>query len=134
MDISENRSRFAALQVLYSWVQASDHQFIYDTSPPNLVYSYDHGEFFPGGPNWTVDSLRAAADPALDPNFDACNLKEDELRSVAERLYEIRPRHIACAVAQVWDTWSVTSEEQIELATYLRARQLKLFPLLPSRG
>jgi hypothetical protein len=51
LDIPENRTRFALLAVLGAWVFASDRQFIYGTSPPQLVYSVDHGHFLPGGPN-----------------------------------------------------------------------------------
>src|SRR5438445_3489348 len=49
-DVAENRPRFAALAVLYSWARASDHQWIYSKHHPNLVYSVDHGHFFPNGP------------------------------------------------------------------------------------
>lgn len=41
----ENRSRFAALALLYTWTGASDHQFIYKKQPPRLVFSFDHGLF-----------------------------------------------------------------------------------------
>ena len=57
VDIAENRERFAKLAVLYGWMSAGDHQFIYRHDPPNLVHSVDHGHFFPGGPNWQVVQL-----------------------------------------------------------------------------
>jgi hypothetical protein len=44
-----NRDRFARLSVLYGWVGAADRQFLYKNQPPNVVYSVDHGHFFPGG-------------------------------------------------------------------------------------
>jgi hypothetical protein len=48
-NVLENRPRFALLAVLFGWIGAQDHQFVYSKTAPQLVYSVDHGHFFPGG-------------------------------------------------------------------------------------
>ncbi len=76
----KNRPRFALLCVLYGWTYGQDHQFIYKKTRPNLVYSVDHGHFFPGGPNWTENNLRQAPIPELDKRLlSTCNLTQDEI-------------------------------------------------------
>jgi hypothetical protein len=57
-----NRERFALLCILYSWVHARDHQFIYNKIKPNLVHSVDHGHFFVGGSDWTIERLTQVHD------------------------------------------------------------------------
>ena len=63
-DEPDNRSRFAALSVLYTWTGATDHQFIYKKQMPHLVFSVDHGHFFlhclDGGITWQRRTSDAA--------------------------------------------------------------------------
>ena len=65
-DQGDNHRRFSLLSVLYGWVAANDHQYIYSNAPPNVVYSVDHGHFFPSGPDWSIATLRAAPAPSPD--------------------------------------------------------------------
>jgi hypothetical protein len=70
MDIiaeGDNKYRFAAAAVMYSWLGASDRQFIYGKAGSHKVYSVDHGHFFQNGPNWTIASLSAAPPPQRIP-------------------------------------------------------------------
>ena len=55
-----NRERYARLALFYGWIVAKYHQFIYKAKAPHVVYSCDHGEFFPRGPEWTEESLAEA--------------------------------------------------------------------------
>ena len=91
----ENRERFAKLLILYSWCLAKDHQCIYQTVPPPLVYSVDHGHFFPGGPNWTSQTLSSNLSlQALDPWFNPCNFSKDEIKDAALSLENINDSDI----------------------------------------
>jgi hypothetical protein len=67
--VPENRPRYAQLAVLYGWAYTNqDHQFLFAKTEPRLVFSVDHGHFFPGGPNWTAANLQAfATQAAADP-------------------------------------------------------------------
>ena len=58
LDVLDNRRRFAQLAVLFGWVGADDHQFVYRTSPPELVFSCDHDHFLPGPRTGVVQRWR----------------------------------------------------------------------------
>jgi hypothetical protein len=120
--VPENRSRFAALALLYGWALAGDNQFIYKTTAPNLVISVDHGHFFPGGPGWTVASLIGAPAPQLDPTIAA---------PIRERLRNISEAHIAAIVGRPPAAWNVSRDERIALADYLVTRRDHLIHTLP---
>jgi hypothetical protein len=80
LDLPANRTRFAFLAILYGWTLASDHQYIFRDDPPRLVYSVDHGHFFPGGPSWTIDQLHLFAPALPDPTImSSCNLQRSEI-------------------------------------------------------
>jgi len=129
-DRPENRSRFAALAVLYSWVHGGDQQLIYEKAPPHLVHSVDHGHFFPGGPNWSVAGLQGAGDAVLDSTFQSCGLNDGDYSPLAERLRLNSPQAIAAAVARPWHDWDITEDERIEVAAYLDQRRIGLLELL----
>ncbi len=130
-DQPQNRARFAALQVLYTWTHAGDHQLIYSMSPPNLVYSVDHGHFFPGGPDWTPASLAAAGPVStLDPIFGVCGLTPEELATVAPRLLSIDRRTIDSVCAVPPDDWGLALSDRTALADFLEVRRVQLAALL----
>jgi hypothetical protein len=124
MDLPENRSRFAALAVLYGWVAAGNEQFIYRTTPPNLVISVDHGHFFPNGPDWAIATLAGAPPPQLNALIaTACGFTKAELAPVAARLLTIGDAHIAAIVGRPPPGWNVSRDERIALADYLVTRR-----------
>ena len=123
---AENRSRFAALCILYSWCLASDHQVIYGNATPHLVYSVDHGHFLAGGPNWTAATLQAGPPAVQDGYFTPLNLTDAELRDGRRRLAAITAEQIATAVAAPPDDWGLTLQDRIVLAEYLLTRKNQL--------
>ena len=130
--LAENRSRFAALSVLYGWVGAGDNQFIYKTTAPNLVMSVDHGHFFPGGPGWTIALLAGAPPAALEPAIaGTCNFTPDELTPVRGRLQNISDGLIGAIVGRPPVAWNVSRDERIALADYLATRRDHLVHTLP---
>jgi hypothetical protein len=124
--VAENRSRFGALCVLYSWAGSNDHQMIYENGGIHLVHSVDHGHFFPNGPNWTAAALQAAAPAVLDPAFGSCGLVEAEMAQSKQRLREVTELQIASVVASPPDVWGVTMAERVVMADYLHKRQIQL--------
>lgn len=92
-----NRSRFALLAILYGWVQAHDHQLVYRKTPPELVFSVDHGHFFNGGPAWTVDNLSQAGRPTPDAGIvQGCQITTEE---ALKALGSLDPQSVVEAVA-----------------------------------
>ncbi len=118
-NIPENRSRFAGLCVLYSLAGASDHQLFYSTKAPQLVYSLDHGHFFPGGPNWTVATLQAAGPAVVDPYFAGGGLTSAELADARSQLEAISDRDITSVLAGPPPEWPFTDDERNALQPYL---------------
>lgn len=123
-DIPENKPRFAALAVLYGWIHPNDNQLIYRLDKPPLVFSVDHGNFFPGGPHWSASSLRAANHPQPLPDIvNGCQLTSEHIQPCLDRLAEISEGQIAEAVAAPCDEWAITMDERIAVAQYLDQRR-----------
>jgi hypothetical protein len=125
----ENRPRFARLAILYSWLGAADHQFIYENAYPYRVHSVDHGHFLPSGPNWTVESLSEGSPVSLDVLFRACSLTRDELFQVRARLLRITDELIIDCVRSAPLEWDVTLDQRVALARYLISRRTDLLAL-----
>jgi hypothetical protein len=102
----------------------AEKQFFYSTNPPNLVYSFDHDAFFPGGPEWSVGSLGAAAYADVDHVIvDQCGLRHHELNDAVRFLERITPEIIATAIGAVPRDWgAVSDDERVSLAGYLWVR------------
>lgn len=121
-----NRGRYADLAVMYGWAGANDHQFFYEDGT-NLVWSFDHGHFFPGGPAWTIQSLRAAGPAAVDGTIQsACNLTASELGEATSKLSSVHRDDFTTAIGWPPEAWYVTLDERIEMAVYLHRRQTDL--------
>lgn len=127
----ENRDRFAKLSVLYGWVYAGDRQFIYKKSRPNLVYSVDHGHFFPGGPEWRENNLIQAPNAELDQNLvSTCKFTPDEVKQALLALEPVKEETIIQAVAAAPSEWGFTIKERITMVEYLIRRREQLLALL----
>ena len=131
-DEPENRARFAALTILYSWTGGLDHQFIYKKQPPHLVFSFDHGLFCaamcPAG-QWVNRLSGAPAVTHLDPIFTPAKLQGAELLPYFVALEAITPLHIAMSVARPPASWPVTLDERLALCQYLERRREEVLKL-----
>jgi len=96
-------------------------------SRPNLVFSVDHGHFFPSGPNWTIATLNNTLQPVLNPEIRSqCSLEELEIEQALEALQGVTEEKIIEAVASPPKEWELTIEERIALVEYLITRQQQL--------
>ena len=128
--LRENRERFASLQVLYTWMFAGDHQLIYRTSPPHLVYSVDHGHFFPGGPNWTVQSIAGVtAILQYDTMFNAAAITSAERTNTLSCLGRLSDREIDDIVAIPPSSWGIDHAERVALSTMIKNRKSEILAL-----
>jgi hypothetical protein len=127
----ENRERFALLILLYGWVYANDYQFIYKNARPNLVYSVDHGHFFPGGPEWNQRDLLEAANAEIHPRLvSKCQLKPEEISQGLMLLDAVSEESIIQAVAAPPREWGFTIDERVTMVEYLVKRRQDLLALL----
>lgn len=120
--VPANRSRFARLAFLYGWMHAGDHQLIYSKSE-NIVYSVDHGHFFPGGPDWTTATIRSAPSARIDPLFDPCALTPDEIAEARAALDAITNAEIAMAIAAPPSSWNFSLDDRVAMADYVARRR-----------
>jgi len=121
--IDANRDRFALLAALFGWVHAGDHQFIYKNAPPHLVFSVDHGHFFPGGVNRTSLKFEENCNPEIDLHLSQqVKFNDEEIKKAISNLESITDSDIAQAVSSLPDDW-ITMDERIEMADYLAKRR-----------
>lgn len=127
LDQADNARRFPMLAVLYGWICANDQQFIYRNEAPHLVYSVDHGHFFPGGPNWGVDNLTSASSAVPDPMLvQRCQLTASALVSAIGSLETVTSAIIARAAAAPPTDWGLSHGERVAIARYLSTRRNQL--------
>jgi hypothetical protein len=122
--LPENRVRFARLAVLYGLFGANDHQFIYRLATPHLVHSVDHGHFFPGGPDWTLEKLSNASDPEADNSVvSGCGISSEELVVASESLSSLHEEAIIDIVASPPTEWVLSLDERSGLMKYIVGRR-----------
>jgi hypothetical protein len=130
--IPENRPRFALLAILFGWIGAQDHQFVYSKTAPELVYSVDHGHFFPGGPAWTGPSLAGA--PQSQPDIqitNGCNATQPELHQAIRALTAVGDEALISVVSLPPDEWGLTMADRVALFNFLKNRRAGLLAMLP---
>jgi hypothetical protein len=131
-DLPENRTRFAALAILYTWAGGADHQFIYKKQAPQLVYSFDHGLFCGAGQpenTWIPWLGNAVPVTDLDVVFAPAKLQKDELLPYFVALEGVTPLHIALSVARSPNTWPVTLDAKVAVCQYLERRREEVLRL-----
>jgi hypothetical protein len=120
----ENRERFARLAVLFGLAGASDHQYLHQNNPPHLVYSVDHGHFFPGGPEWTAQSLEQTGPAVADDSVvQAYQVTPEELAGAAVALEQITDDAIVEIVGSLPSTWGVDEDDRLAMVAYLIRRR-----------
>lgn len=122
----ENRIRLATLSLLYGWTHANDHQFIFHKIPPRIIYSVDHGHFFPNQPEWRVEDLEQDLPATLDIYFENCNFADDELKYIYDILNNVTDQAIVKAVAFPREDWGITFAERLGMINYLINRKTDL--------
>ncbi len=126
----ENRSRLALLAVLYGWTKANDHQFLFKTTLPRLIYSVDHGHFFPNSPNWAVEDLLEADNAQVDTFLSKeCHFTSPEINQALDALVNINEEAVIKIVALPPVEWGITIEERTMMIEYLIRRQRNLLAL-----
>jgi hypothetical protein len=131
----DNLNAYKVLAVLYGWVLCGDRQFIFQLQPPNELLSVDHGHFFPGGPNWTIDTLNQAGPATFECDImNNCKLDVSDLKPICELLAKLGEEDIAHAVGGCPQEWSVTKQERIAVAAYLWNRRKQLLKIAGIEG
>ncbi len=127
--VFENIERYASIIVLYNWIPSNDNQLIYRMSPPELVWSVDHGHFFFGGPNWTSATLDLGSNVYWSTPRSRFPVSISQVETAIDRLHSVSRRDIAGAIARIPTEWGMTEGERFSLAAYLENRRIQLLSL-----
>lgn len=120
-----NPERLTSLRILADWCWGGDHQWLYVPAEENRYFSHDHGHYFPGGPNWTIDTLRSNDPSQAAPGAGTIPAQRPEVAlRIAEVLAQMDELGIARALAGLPSDWPVKEDELVEMTTYLARRRL----------
>jgi hypothetical protein len=134
-DKDYNRSRFALLSVLYGWLGANDNQLVYSNQDPYLVYSVDHGHFFPGGPDWNIQSLANSPEAQPHPEICAsCGLNDSDIKAALVNLNRIADDDIIEMIGLPPDEWGVSMDERIEISNFIMSRRDEMLVRFSGKG
>jgi hypothetical protein len=119
----DNPTRHASLGILADWCWASDTQWLYAPTDENRYYSHDHGYYFPGGPDWTIASLRASRADAR-PGFPAGLWAPGRVAKVIQELESLDVIGIARIVGGMPASWPITEDELVDMVLFLEKRRV----------
>jgi hypothetical protein len=118
----DNARRHAGVFALFDWVGGSDPQWLV-RGLDGEYFSHDHGHYFPGGPAWTIDGLRAAVATPYQPPGPTSGLDPAELRRLADAIESAGTQEIEGCVAKIPATWPVADEELDAVVEFVVARR-----------
>ncbi len=122
-----NKSRYAALAVLYGLIGDGDRQFLYDSE--NKVWAVDFGHSFGGNPNWNATTLRSFNPPTLPNAFiTETGLNTTDLKPIIDKLISLlhNGRGLVDVISTPPDSWGVSREERIALLQKIWARSQQI--------
>jgi hypothetical protein len=118
----DNARRLSGLSVLADWCGAQDHQWLTVHTEDSQCYSHDHGHYFPGGPDWTPQSLKGTLLNNVDGRAIPLLHKEEAL-AVAAKLDALSERDIVLAAGGLPVAWQVTEQELVAMVRFLLERR-----------
>lgn len=128
-----NRARFASLAILYGLLGGNDAQYLYETTRPYRVWSFDHGELFPASGDADFDTLKrttfssdAGGPTAYEAIVSQVGLGRRELALAGAGLAQLTDDEIAVAVAAPPAEWGISKTGRVLRAMFLERRRESL--------
>jgi len=126
----DNARRHGGVYALVDWCFGDDLQWLLHTSDQWTLYSHDHGWYLPpGGPDWSLASLRAAVDVAGPVPGTPTGLDKTHLDRLADGLEAVTREALQKIMMDVPISWPVAGAELECLGWYLEHRA----PLVAAR-
>lgn len=119
----DNRVRHAGFYALTDWLVGDDPQWLYSTSAENAFYSHDHGHYFPGGPDWTAESLAAMGTKARELGIPPTGVDTDEIERLAEAIESTAKEEIDGVMSKIPEQWPVTDGQLAALSDFIDMRR-----------
>lgn len=121
-DQDDNRKRHAGYFALYDWCWGDDMQWLYDLNEDRKTYSHDHGHFLPGGPQWSVESLKENVDVSREIDPLATGLDDEELVRIADLLDNLHRDFLLDVLQAVPSVWPIDSRDLEVIGWFLEKR------------
>lgn len=119
----DNARRHGGAYALVDWCFGDDLQWLLHTSDQWSLYSHDHGWYLPpGGPDWSLERLRATADQPRTVPGSSAGLDRAHLDRLADNLDNVNREALQKIMIDVPTSWPVTDAELECLGWYLEHR------------
>lgn len=120
----DNKRRHAGVFALVDWFFGGDLQWLLDVDDDWALHSHDHGWYLPpGGPDWTVDALRATVGDARHTLGDTTGLDSVELGRLADAIESVTEDVIADVLKAVPVDWGIPTSDLDCLGWYIAERR-----------
>lgn len=117
----DNRRRHAGYFALYDWLVGADPQWLIRVPSDWMYFSHDHGHYLPGGPNWSIQSLRDHGADEHRLAQDIAGLDGAELHRLADALEAMTEADIAESLEDLPHEW-LSDDELEEVISFASAR------------
>lgn len=118
-----NRSRGAAYVALWEWCGGFDGQWLYDISSDYSMWTFDHGLWIGGGPEWAVEDLPAMTNIRTPWEGRVKGLAPDVFMGLADRLEACTVNDVMTIVASVPVDWGFNDAQLTTVAKWLYDRR-----------
>lgn len=120
----DNRSRHVGVYALYDWCFGADDQWLYDLDNDRMLYSHDHGAFFPpaGMGYWLRESLQAVADTPHTLPYPSNDLSPLAVAEVADALEAVDRADLVEVLCSIPASWPVSTEDLEHIGWFLEYR------------
>jgi hypothetical protein len=117
----DNATRYVGLEAIHDWCWGEDAQWLESVTGDAISFSHDHGHYFPGGPNWTPQTLEAQVAVPHQLAFQA-GLSAAEARRIGGVLDGLTVADVGGIVSGLPAKWNTSDEELAHLAWFLAER------------
>jgi hypothetical protein len=128
-----NPRRYVGVFALHDLCWGGDSQWLELTDSDMQLFSHDHGHYFPGGPDWTVDQLVAGAGTPHEGAWGTAGLNAAEATTMAARIAAITDDELAAIMRSLPAGWPVTDEQLACLAWFVSERRAGVADRLKAR-
>ena len=122
----DNAIRHAGFLALHDWTAGSDPQWLRAEQQKNAYWSHDHGHYFPGGPDWTADTLNGAKDSEFPVPGGTAGMSAAELDRIAFELDGLKRDSIEDQLADLPTEWPASDVELEALIGFLDYRRAQV--------
>ncbi len=120
--LDSNRERQAVLLALWDLCLGTDGQWLHQLTHDSTIWSFDHGMWFGGEADWTVEALEHIGTRPWLHDVSSTRLSKNALLATANRLDELSRADFAEVTARVPLDWGTTPAEMSDVADILFVR------------